>query len=74
MAMLKDMGEHKSFWFTLRKHGDETAALRWLTTLHAQSNWAVNKHSDAEVLRKEYLRLLDGVKFFNPSYQDPRSR
>ena len=69
--MLKEMGEHKSFWFALRKHGDEKKALEWLTILHSHSNWAENKKSVSERLRKEYLRLLDDVKFFNPSFRDP---
>ena len=74
MKMLRDMGEHKSFWFALRKHGNEQAALRWLSTLHAKSNWAEQKHSEFERLRKEYLRLLDSIRVFDPGFQDGGSR
>ena len=74
LRMLRDMGEHKSFWFALRKHGNEQAALRWLSTLHAKSNWAEQKHSESERLRKECLRLLDSIRVFDPGFQDGGSR
>ena len=74
LRLLRDMGEHKSFWFALRRHGDEQVAMRWLAKLHATSNWAEQKFSPSELLRKEYLRLLDCIKAFDPDYQDGWSR
>ena len=71
--LLAEMSEHKSFWFALRKHGNQDRALGWLRTLHEHSNWPANKKDPSEVLRKEYLRLLDGVKVFNPHYKDQRT-
>ena len=73
IRLLAEMSEHKSFWFALRKHGSQERALGWLRTLHQHSNWPVNKKCPSEVLRKEYLRLLDDIKVFNSDYKDHRS-
>ena len=71
--MLRDMGEHSSFWYALRKHGDEQSALRWLSTLHAKSIWREQKYSESELLRKEYLRLMDSIRALLPGFRDDRS-
>jgi hypothetical protein len=70
LNMLREMGEHRSFWFALRKHGNDQQAMRWLSIFHANSNWAENKKSDSERLRKEYFRLLDGIRVFDPAFRD----
>ena len=68
--MLKDMGEHKSLWFALRKHGDSDQVLKWLSILHDHSNWQHEKTTQDEKLRKEYLSLLDQIRYFDPSFRD----
>jgi hypothetical protein len=67
--LLRDLRESDAMWLALRKHLTEGDAQYILEVLKEHSGWRDVKKSEDEVLRKEYLRLFDECKFYNPAWE-----
>ena len=74
--LLHDLHESVHFWYALRRHGDVATCTSWLEKLRGVSTF--NKNSEYEQQRKEYLKLLDEIKRWQPEFRDrprePRAR
>ena len=68
--LLRELGESRAFWFALRRHGTSELCLRWLQKMTEHSSWATDRHSENEILRKEYLRFWQEVRDYRPNFQD----
>ena len=68
--LLSEINESRDFWKALRKHGTVQQCQRWLETMVANSTWSEVRDTEAELLRKEYLRLWDECKFYDPDFVD----
>lgn len=68
--LLKELGESRAFWFALRRHGTTEQCTRWLGTMCQHSTWSADRHSENEILRKEYLRFWQEVRDYRPNFQD----
>ena len=66
--------ESGAFWLALRKHLDEEEALFILKVLQEHSGWREVKKSRNEELRKEYLRLYDECRYFDPDWRHKEMR
>lgn len=68
--LLQELNESRDFWKALRKHGTVQQCQRWLECMVGNSSWEDQRDSEEELLRKEYLRLWDECKFFDPHFVD----
>ena len=66
--LLVDLNESKHLWYALRRHGDEEMCIKWLDLLRDTSTH--DPSSENEVKRKQYLKLLDEIKRWQPDFQD----
>ena len=68
--LLTELRESGGFWLALRRHltvRDTEYALR---VLQENSGWKDVKRSPNEILRKEYFKLFDECKHFDPDWVD----
>ena len=72
--LLTELRESGAFWLALRKHLDEEEALFILKVLQEHSGWREVKKSRNEELRKEYLRLYDECRYFDPDWRHKEMR
>ena len=72
--LLTELRESGAFWLALRKHLDEEEALFILKVLQEHSGWREVKKSRNEELRKEYLRLYDERRYFDPDWRHKEMR
>ena len=68
--LLDDLRETGLFWVTLRKHLSVRDTEFALKVLNEHSGWRDVKSSVTEKQRKEYLRLYDECKHFDPNWVD----
>ena len=68
--LLRSINETRDFWKALRKHGTVQQCKSWLQTMVQHSTWHEVRETDPELLRKEYLRLWDECKFYDPEFVD----
>ena len=68
--LLRAINETRDFWKALRKHGTVQQCKSWLQTMVQHSTWHEVRETNAELLRKEYLRLWDECKFYDPEFVD----
>ena len=66
--LLRAINETRDFWKALRKHGTVQQCKSWLQTMVQHSTWHEVRETNAELLRKEYLRLWDECKFYDPGH------
>ena len=66
--LLKDLNESKHFWYALRRHGDVATCTSWLEKLRTVSTF--DNKNEYEQQRKEYLKLLDEIKRWDPEFRD----
>ena len=72
--LLTELRESGAFWLALRKHLDEEEAVFILKVLQEHSGWREVKKSRNEELRKEYLRLYDECRYFDPDWRHKEMR
>ena len=65
-AQIAAIGESRSLWYALRRHGTKAQCAEWLNILHSNSTWLDDKESDDEILRRQYLHLWEAVRSFEP--------
>ncbi|CAK9072089.1 unnamed protein product [Durusdinium trenchii] len=68
------IGESRSLWYALRRHGTKQQCEEWLDTIHSHSTWLRDREGENEVLRKQYHVLWDAVRAFDPSFVDTEMR
>ena len=66
--LLADLKESKHLWYALRRHGDQKMCIEWLEILRDNSTHDPN--SENEVKRKEYFKLVDEIRRWQPDFQD----
>ena len=69
-AQIAAIGESRSLWYALRRHGTKAQCAEWLNILHSNSTRLDDKESDDEVLRRQYLHLWEAVRSFEPKFVD----
>lgn len=52
------LGESRSLWYALRRHGTEAKVEEWLQIMAKTIRWREQRQSQEEILRREYLHLL----------------
>ena len=72
--LLTELRESGAFWLALRKHLNEEEALFILKVWQEHSGWREVKKSRNEELRKEYLRLYDERRYFDPDWRHAEMR
>ena len=72
--LLTELRESGAFWLALRKHLNEEEALFILKVWQEHSGWREVKKSRNEELRKEYLRLYDECRYFDPEWRHEEMR
>jgi len=68
--LLIDLREGPALWQGLRKHLTVEDSEYILRVLQEHSEWKVVKRDKNEKLRKEYLRLFDECRHFDPGFED----
>ena len=68
--LLKEMDEGTALWYGLRRHLDEESTLEALREMSEFSTWKETKATENEQLRKQYLRLFQAVKEYDPGFVD----
>ena len=73
-AQIGAIGESRSLWYALRRHGTKAQCEEWLRILHGNSTWLDDRESDDEVLRRQYLHLWEAVRSFDSEFVDAEMR
>lgn len=64
------LGESRALYFALRRHGTTEQVYTWLQRMLDRSDWKNRRDDEDEVLRKDYLRLWQECKHYDPNFVD----
>ena len=68
--LCRALGESRSLWYAMRRHGPPEKVEEWLRTMVDCSDYKEIKDTPDEVLRHEYLRLFREVTRYDSRWRD----